>query len=423
MPKGVTAQDAYRLYKLIWERFAASQMASAEMTTRTVEISAGKGVFRVSASELTFPGFTIVYGSKTKNGESESEVNDEGNGAEETENLPEVTKGEVLKLKELQPNQHFTQPPPRFGEASLVKTLEELGIGRPSTYAATVATIVDRKYIEKQGKTLIPTKLGKAVNLLLVEHFGAIVDVGFTAEMEEKLDQIEEDKVDWHGMLKLFYQPFNETLKKAEENMNKIVILSDQKCPECGEAMAIRSSRFGQFLGCIRYPECKTKIALTREGTPVPEDRPSSETCNTCGGAMLIRYGRYGDYLACSNTECKEQRPILKTTGVLCSRPGCGGQIVEKKSRRNKIFWGCSHYSQNQCTSAYWYPPLISGGPNGSTSCPLCGRQLVYKVLKRGDQVVCSAPKECQFSQPATGDEKHASSPPVLSVPDTVAVQ
>ena len=265
--------------------------------------------------------------------------------------------------------------------------------------------------MERQQKALVPTKLGQAVNALLVEHFGNIVDVGFTADMEAKLDQVEEDKIDWHGMLKAFYQPFNETLKKAEENMNKVLILSDQFCPVCAQPMAIRSSRFGQFLGCIGYPECKTKIALTKEGKPVPEDRPSEEKCKTCKSPMLVRYGRYGDYLACSSEECTEQRPILKLTGVECPRSDCDGQIVEKKSRHGKIFYGCSNYSLNQCTSAYWYPPIVSGGPkiNG-----VSGNALqFYKLLKRGDQVACSA-KECDFAQLISGKEVYAGQNKVL---------
>ncbi|MBY0359125.1 MAG: type I DNA topoisomerase [Candidatus Obscuribacterales bacterium] len=395
--------DQFKVYKLIWERFLASQMAAAELTTRTVEITAAKAVFRASASEFTFPGFTIVLNRELKNSngdEPESEDADTGH-------LPELSKGEEVKLKDLDSKQHFTQPPPRFNEASLVKTLEELGIGRPSTYVATVATIVDRKYVERTNKMLIPTKLGRAVNEMLVEHFGNIVDVGFTAEMESKLDQIEDDKVDWHGMLKEFYKPFGETLKKAEESMDKIVVLSDQHCPVCSLQMAVKSSRFGQFLGCTGYPECKTTIALTKEGLPVPPDRPSTEICRTCGGPMLIRYGRYGDYLACAAEECKEQRPILKLTGVSCPREGCGGDIIEKKSRRGKMFYGCSHYSQKACTSAYWYPPLLSGGPKGSNKCPKCETMLVYKTLKRGDQIACSN-KECDFSQLADGKEVHA---------------
>ncbi|MCA9803430.1 MAG: type I DNA topoisomerase [Cyanobacteria bacterium HKST-UBA02] len=405
--KQYLSNDQFKLYKLIWERFMASQMASAKLQTRTVEISCGEAVFRASATEKTFAGFTIVYDRPVKAQEGEDDDDGAEGVSEEAANLPELKKGEELKAKEIHPDQHFTQPPPRYSEASLVRTLEELGIGRPSTYAATVATVIDRKYVSREKKVLSPTKLGQAVNQLLVEHFGNVVDVGFTADMESKLDKIEEDKVDWHGMLKDFYKPFGETLKKAEENMNKVVILSDHSCPKCGQPMAIRSSRFGQFLGCVGYPECKTKIALTKDGEPVPEDRPSDEKCNTCSSSMIIRYGRYGDYLACSNDECKEQRPILKTTGVDCPRPGCGGLIVEKKSRRGKVFYGCSNYSASQCMSAYWYPPLLSGGPKGDNKCPKCQAILIYKTLKRGDRIQCSD-KECDFVELASGKEVHA---------------
>jgi DNA topoisomerase-1 len=171
--------------------------------------------------------------------------------------------------------------------------------------------------------------------------------------------------------------------------------------------MAIRSSRFGQFLGCVGYPECKTKIALTKDGEPVPEDRPSEEKCRTCGSPMLIRYGRYGDYLACSAADCKEQRPILKLTGVDCPRPGCGGQIIQKKSRMGKIFYGCSHYSTNKCETAFWYPPLLTGGPKNSNRCPQCDSILIFKTLKRGDQIACPS-KTCDFAELATGKETHA---------------
>ena len=268
------SSDQFKIYKLIWERFVASQMSACELSTRSAEITAGQAVFRASATNVTFPGFTIVYSvnlrpaseeddSPTAGKHEEQEESDTANGAEadaSAASLPEgITKGEELKLKDLHKTQHTTQPPPRFNEASLVKTLEELGIGRPSTYAATVNTIVDRKYVEKLNKQLVPTKLGQAVNSLLVEHFGAIIDVGFTADMEAKLDQVEEDKIDWQVMLKEFYVPFGATLKKAEENMDKVLIMSDHNCPTCGLQMAIRSSRFGQFLGCVGYPECKTK--------------------------------------------------------------------------------------------------------------------------------------------------------------------
>lgn len=401
--RGQVTPDQHKLYKLIWERFLASQMAAADLLTTTAEITAGPGVFRVSATETKFAGFTIVY-NKTPQGESD---NGDEDSVEANVTLPDLKKGEEVKLKQLDPKQHFTQPPPRFNEASLVKTLEELGIGRPSTYATTVNTVIDRKYVERQAKALVPTKLGQAVNGLLVEHFGDIVDVGFTAEMEMKLDQIEDDQVEWHGMLKDFYQPFGATLKKARENMDKVLIISEHKCPNCGKEMAVRSSRFGQFLGCVGYPECTTKIALTRDGNPVPPDRPSDEKCTTCSSPMLVRYGRYGDYLTCSSETCQEQRPILKLTGVSCPREGCGGDIIEKKSRHGKMFYGCSHYSKKQCTTAFWYPPLKSGGPNGKTTCPKCNSLLVYKTLKRGDQIACPA-KECDFAELATGTEAHA---------------
>ncbi len=401
--KHYLTNDQAKLYRLIWERFLASQMASAELLTKTVEITAGAGVFRASATETKFPGFTIVYGRA-----SQPETTGEGEeNGELTSNLPELVEGEEVKCKGITPRQHFTQPPPRYNEASLVKMLEELGIGRPSTYATTVATIIDRKYVEKQGKMLVPTKLGRAVNALLVEHFGDIVDVRFTADMEAKLDKIEDDEIEWHGMLKEFYQPFGETLKKARDSMDKVVILSEHKCPTCGADMAVRSSRFGQFLGCVNYPECTTKIALTRDGTPVPPDRPSDELCRTCGSPMLIRYGRYGDYLACSSDTCQEQRPIVKSTGVTCPRQDCGGEIIVKKSRRGKVFYGCSNYSQKKCTTAFWYPPVISGGPGGGNTCPQCKSMLVYKTLKRGDELSCSS-RECAFSEKASGQERHA---------------
>jgi DNA topoisomerase-1 len=395
--------DQNKLYKLIWERFMASQMAAAELVTLTVEIEAGPALFRVSDTQTKFDGFTLVYNradlDKTNEGDSEDE--------EKGQKLPPLKKNEKLKLEKIDPRQHFTQPPPRFNEASLVKTLEELGIGRPSTYASTVSTIVDRKYVDRLNKVLSPTKLGRTVNELLVEHFPSIIDVKFTAKMELQLDKIEDDHVEWHGMLKDFYVPFGVTLKKAKENMDKIVILSEEHCPNCGKQMALKSSRFGQFLGCTGYPECTTTIALTREGNPVPEDRPSTDVCKTCGSPMLIRYGRYGDYLACSAEDCKEQRAIIKTTGVKCPQPDCGGEIVEKKSRRGKIFYGCSNYGSKKCMTAFWYPPVISGGPKNSNRCPRCNTLLIYKTLKRGNQIVCAS-KECDFAEDADKLVVHA---------------
>jgi DNA topoisomerase I len=397
--------DQNKLYKLIWERFMASQMAAAELLTLTVEIEAGDALFRVSDTQTKFDGFMLVYNRTELSGTGAD--SEESEDEEKGQKLPALKKKDKLDLLKIDPRQHFTQPPPRFNEASLVKTLEELGIGRPSTYAATVSTIVDRKYVDRENKVLSPTKLGRMVNALLVEHFPSIIDVKFTAQMELQLDQIEEDHVEWHGMLKDFYVPFGITLKKAKESMDKIVILSEEFCSNCGKQMALKSSRFGQFLGCTGYPECTTTIALTREGKPVPEDRPSNEICRTCSSPMLIRYGRYGDYLTCSAEDCKEQRAIIKTTGVKCPRPDCGGEIVEKKSRRGKMFYGCSNYGSKKCTTAFWYPPVISGGPKNGNHCPRCKSLLIYKTLKRGNQIVC-ADKECDFAEEADNLVVHA---------------
>ncbi len=388
--------DQFKLYKLIWERFVASQMAQAILANKAYEITANKAVFRITNQIVQFAGFMIVYKGSSLN--EETEINDDEENAQI--DMPDLEKGENLKLNDLIPSQHYTQPPPRFTEASLVKTLEDLGIGRPSTYAATVATIIDRKYVIRQLKALVPTDLGKAVNSLLVEHFGSIVDVHFTAQMEQRLDEIEEDKVDWQGMLKEFYKPFGETLKKAQENISKIVILSDENCPNCGKQMAVRSSRFGQFLGCSGYPECKTTVKLTKEGAPVPPDRPTTEPCSKCNANMVIRYGRYGDYLVCVTENCESQKAIVKSTGVMCMKKDCGGEIVEKKSRRGKIFYGCSNYANNKCDSAYWYPPVKENVLPSGNLCPECKCLLVYKTLKKGPIIACSS-KTCKYAEPA----------------------
>ena len=302
--------------------------------------------------------------------------------------LPELQKGSKLDLEKVNPKQHFTEPPPRFNEASLVKTLEELGIGRPSTYAPTIATVQDRGYVRKEEKTLIPTELGKTVNKLLVEHFKDIVDVSFTANLENKLDEIAEEHLQWQGVIREFYEPFEATLKKATNEMEKVQVLIDNEmCPDCGKPMALKTSRWGsQFLGCTGYPECKSTKPLTKDQKPVPDDKPSDEICETCQGPMVIRYGRYGEYLACITETCKARRPIVIKTGVNC--PECKkGELVQKKSFRGKIFFGCNTYPA--CSFAVWNKPT-------GEACPDCGSLLVEKVLKKGTFHSCSK-KECKF--------------------------
>ena len=370
------APEQYRLYKLIWERFIASQMQSAEVKTISVEIDAAKYTFRASSSKITFDGFLIVY--------------DDREEEEKTDAIPDLNKDDVLKLKKIDPKQHFTQPPPRYSEATLIKTLEELGVGRPSTYAPTISTIQDRGYVIKEEKSLIPTSLGKVVNELLVKHFPEIVDSQFTANMETNLDDIAENHAEWKKILGNFYEPFAEVLKKAKKEMEKVEILTENICSECGKPMALKTTFGGQFLGCSGYPECKNTMPLAKDQKPLPEDRPSDELCEKCNSSMLIKRGPYGDYLSCTNEECKNRKKFIKKTGVKCPQDGCEGDLIEKKSRYGKAFYGCDKYPA--CTFALWSEPA-------GEFCPECKSMLVKKFLKRGNKIACSK-KECAFEKP-----------------------
>lgn len=369
------SSEQFRLYKLIWDRFIASQMESADVSTISVEIEADKYTLRSSSSKVIFDGFLIVYDDR------EEEVKNNA--------IPELSKDDILKLIKVNSSQHFTQPPPRYSEATLVKALEELGVGRPSTYAPTIGTIQERGYVIKEEKTLIPTPLGRAVNDLLVKHFPDIVDSAFTANMESNLDEIETHKADWRGILGEFYGPFTEVLTKAQKEMEKVQILTEHECPECGKPMALKTSRWGsQFLGCSGYPECKSTKPLTKDLKPVEEDRPSDEKCEKCDSAMVIRQGPFGEYLACTNEECKNKKKFVKKTGVKC--PNCSGELIQRKSRYGKMFYGCNRYPE--CNFALW------NEPNGG-KCPECGSMLVNKYLKRGNKIACSK-KECTYEKP-----------------------
>lgn len=367
--------EQYRLYKLIWERFIASQMQSTEVKTISVEIEAEKYTFRASSSKITFDGFLIVY--------------DDREEEEKTDAIPDLNKDDILKLRKLNPVQHFTQPPPRYSEATLVKALEELGVGRPSTYAPTIATIQDRGYVIKEEKSLIPTALGKTVNMLLVKHFPEIVDSRFTANMETNLDNIAEKQAEWRKILGDFYDPFAEVLKKAKKEMEKVEILTEHVCAECGRPMALKTTFNSQFLGCSGYPECKNTAPLAKDQKPLPEDRPSDELCEKCNSAMLIKRGPFGDYLSCTNEECKHRKKYIKKTGVKCPQEGCEGELIERKSRYGKVFYGCNKYPA--CNFALWNEPA-------GEFCPECKSMLVKKYLKKGNKIACSK-KECSFEK------------------------
>jgi len=381
--KQYVTSEQYKLYKLIWERFMSSQMSNANVANTSVDIQAGDYTFKVGASKILFDGFLKVYTE-----EKEDDAIEDGEENLDKKTIPDFKKGDVLKCKKINPKQHFTQPPPRFSEASLVKALEENGIGRPSTYASIITKIQTRKYVEKIEKALIPTLLGRTVCKQLVEHFTDIMNYKFTAGMEDKLDEIAEKKAVWNKVLREFYDPFIETVNNAKKNMEKVNIESDQVCPNCGKTMLVRNSRFGtQFLGCSGYPECKTMMPLN--GGEPAEPEKSDEKCEKCSSEMVIKVGPYGKYLQCTNDECKNRKRIFVTTGVKCPKDGCEGEIVQRKSKFGKIFYGCNKYPD--CDFVLWNTPT-------GDVCPKCKALLVKKVLKKGTFIQCSK-KECDYSK------------------------
>ncbi|MCX7983033.1 MAG: type I DNA topoisomerase [Syntrophales bacterium] len=430
--------DEFRLYQLIWNRFIASQMAPAVYDLTTIDVHCGPYTLRAMGSVMKFPGFTIVY----------KEMTDEAAPAEELELgalLPKVKKGDILRLIEIKKEQKFTQPPPRFTEASLVKELEEKGIGRPSTYATIISTIQERKYVRLEDKKFHPTELGMIVNDLLVKNFPKIIDVEFTATMETKLDNIEQGIATRLETLREFYQEFSQELKKAEDEMDDVkgegipsdrvcdkcgqpmVIklgrngrflactaypkckntanleenqvpsppVTDKTCEKCGRPMVIKRGRYGTFLACTGYPECKTTKKMVNEGIEQKKEeiRETEEVCELCGRKMLLREGRFGRFLGCSGyPACKNLRPV--SLGIPCPEPECQGFITEKKTRKGKTFYSCSRYPQ--CKFATWARPL-------SEFCPACGYPfLVEKVTKKGRFKICPS-KMCKYKASIEG--------------------
>ena len=431
--------DQFRLYKLIWQRFLASQMESAVLDIVTVDVAAVNFVFRASGSTVKFPGFTILY----------TESRDNGNGKDEGGNqqLPNLAKDEVLRLLGLTPKQHFTEPPPRYTQATLVKALEENGIGRPSTYAAIISTIQDREYVVLEDRKFMPTELGCAVTDLLVKHFPEVMDVQFTAGMETKLDEVEEGGLDWVRVMSEFWGPFSATLEEAKDKMESVKkrpVETEEKCPNCGRPLVIRESRFGRFLGCSGYPKCKT-VVNKELGQPCPvpgcggemiEETPGSgkyrcsnpectfvsrgngngheenapapeatdQTCPKCGKPMVKRTGKFGEFLGCSgypkcrtiiNLQQKEE------AGIPCPVEGCTGQIVQKFSRRGP-FYGCNRYPQ--CSY------ILPGKPL-DRKCPKCGGILVEKQWRGKPQGVKCISEDCDYKEstkPTEGKVEHS---------------
>lgn len=374
--------EQFRLYKLIWNKFMASQMANAVVANKTVEITAGDCTLKTGTSKVLFDGFLKLY--------------NDSDDAEELSKIPDLNKDDELIRKEVIPKQHFTQPPPRFSEASLVKALEEYGIGRPSTYASIITKIQTRKYVEKQDKVLVPTFLGRTVSKQLVSQFTDIMDYAFTAGMEEKLDKIADNKAVWNKVLQEFYDPFMETVNEVMANAGRLKIESDVTCPNCGRKMLVRTSRFGnQFLGCSGYPECKTILPIDVNGDTVKplEPEKAEEKCEKCGGDMIIKTGPYGKYLEC--VSCQNRKSFVRSTGVTC--PKCGkGQIVERKSKYGKMFFGCNKYPD--CDFVLWNEPT-------GDVCPKCGSLVVKRVMKNGEKLECSN-RSCDYKADVTHEEE-----------------
>ena len=434
------AEDELKLYRLIWNRFVASQMAPAVFDQTTIDISAlGKDgsdyLFRATGSVLRFGGFLKVY----EEGKDQTDEEDE----ELKHRLPAVAEGEHLKLRHLLPEQHFTEPPPRYNEATLVKKLEADGVGRPSTYASILSTIQEREYVKKEGGRFIPTELGRVVTGLLLENFDDIFDVTYTARMEEELDEIEAGKIAWREAIGEFYERFDKDLKHAEEHMTDIkrmekptglncekcgkplvikwgrhgsfiactgypdctytreltvdlpdvdkVDLAEQGdeeyCENCGRPMVLKKGRFGTFFACTGYPDCKTTKPIG--GTQKKPDVPLDEKCPQCGSNMVLKTGRFGEFTACGNyPTCKHVKQ--KTIGMRC--PECSqGEVVERRSKRGKTFYGCHRWPD--CNFVTWGKPV-------QEKCPECGSPyMVEKWLKAGPVLQCPN-AECKHKQP-----------------------
>ncbi len=373
--KKYLTKDQMRLYDLIWRRFMASQMSPAEFDVDTVEVEGGRYLFKGAKQKMTFDGFTRVYNGK-----------EEENG----KGFPTIKTGEKLNLEEVRADQHFTEPPARFNAGSLVKELEQKGIGRPSTYAQIISVLLDRKYISADKRRFQPTDIGKTVNRILISYFTDIFSEEFTAHMEEELDKIEDGSYNWVDVLRNFYGPMKLDLDKAEALKDKIKEQTEEKtdenCDKCGKPMIIKLGRNGKFIACSGYPDCKNTRSVEDEDAPQIDD-----ICPTCGSPMQVRRSRFGRYIACVKyPECKTTKSF--PTGVKCPETGCPGDIVERTSRRGKVFFSCSEYPK--CEHSTWYRPV-------NIACDSCGNPyMVEKSTKtRGDHLACLKCKAIRESQ------------------------
>ncbi len=391
LPKNIRkslTSDQYRLYKLIWERFVASQMAVAEFNTVSIDFENNGYIFKTTGYTVKSRGYMAVY-------ESADTDNKGDEGEELTASLPPMTEGMSCHADHISPLQHYTEPPARYSDASLIKFLEENGIGRPSTYNTIISTIISRGYVKREGKTLVSTQLGEVTTKLMSENFPEIVDYEFTATLENKLDSIEQGDATIEGVLGEFYTDFAKELEKANLSVSRqdVVIpdeVSDIECEKCGSRMVYKNSRFGRFLACPNYPECKNTKAIDKDGKVIVREEKKPEVadfkCEICGGDVLIRNGRYGAFYACSNyPTCRFTRQKVSEIGVSC--PDCGARIIPKHGRKRITFYSCEKYPE--CKFSSWDLPT-------NEKCPDCGKMLFYR--KSGKALICKD-KQCGYKK------------------------
>jgi len=389
-------KDQLKLYELIWKRTLACQMIHATINTMAVDMAAGddSNLFRANGSSIDTPGFMAVY----------QEDVDDAKASDEDKMLPPIDEGDIINLLTIRTEQHFTEPPPRYSEASLVKALEEYGIGRPSTYASIISTLQAREYVIIDKRRFKPTDVGRIVNKFLTEYFFKYVDYEFTAKLEDELDDISRGEREWKPLLKEFWSPFKQLIDETETNVSRQDVTHealDETCPKCGKPLSIRLGRRGRFIGCTGFPECDYTRSLDEDGETASQEPEVVEgrTCPKCDSPLIIRTGRYGKFIGCSAyPKCKHIEPLEKPTDTGVECPECHkGTMVSRKSRYGKQFYSCSCYPD--CKYAVWNEPI-------NEPCPNCGWPiLTLKTTKRkGTEKVCPQ-KECGYSEPVEEDE------------------
>lgn len=390
--KDYLSAEQYKLYELIWKRTVSSQMIHATLNMVSIDLSCGKdNTFRATGSTIAHPGFMAVYLEG---------IDDAPKADDEGQLLPALKEGEMVSLLAIRTEQHFTEPPPRYSEASLVKALEEHGIGRPSTYASIISTLQQRDYVEMQTKRFYPTDVGRIVNKFLTQHFTQYVDYGFTANLEDELDAVSRGEKQWVPLMREFWHPFKNQIINTEETVSRQDVTQealDEACPKCSKPLSIRLGKRGRFIGCTGYPDCDYTRNLEETGEAAAPEIVEGRKCPACDSDLVIKVGRYGKFIGCGNyPKCKHIEPLQKPTDTNVTCPECNqGHLLQRKSRYGKIFYSCSRYPD--CKYAIWNEPV-------SAACPKCSWPIltIKTTKRRGTEKVCPQDK-CDFAEPIEG--------------------